>query len=187
MTSPQVYIMPTVHFIPLQVADAEALSAVALCAYRDHYLDYWYDQGEWYMQHSFSVSQLSMELADSNARCFMIEWANKSVGFLKINLDKPLSGNTPADEPTSTDMELERIYLTKDTTGHGVGQAAMLFVEKLAQERSKKTLWLKAMDSSAAVGFYERMGFAVYGTHQLSFPQMKESLRGMVIMRKRVG
>lgn len=179
--------MPTVSFHPLAVADAPALSNIALRAYRDHYLDYWYDRGEWYMQHSFAPDQLALELASSNARYFRIDLNGEPVGFLKINLDKALPNSSTAPEQAVREgIELERIYLTKNATGHGVGQAAMQLVEQIARERGKKTLWLKAMDSSPAIGFYARMGFRHHATHRLSFPQMKEELRGMVVLVKTV-
>ncbi len=176
--------MSLITFEPLTVADAPALSEVALRAYRDHYLDYWYDRGEWYMQHSFAPSQLAAELADPNARYFMVNLNSEPVGFLKVNLDKPLPGSPSIGQSVVTDIELERIYLVDAATGQGVGQAAMDFVERMARERGKQMLWLKAMDSSPAIGFYRRVGFQQHGTQRLTFPQMKEALRGMVVLRK---
>ncbi len=170
--------MPSVTFTPLTVDDAPALSEIALRAYRDHYLDYWDDRGEWYMQHSFAPDQLARELADPNARYFLVHLDAVPVGFVKVNLDKGLDHFPAADS-----IELERIYLTEAATGHGVGKAAMQLVEQIARERGKKTLWLKAMDTSTALGFYKRMGFRHHGTHRLSFPQMKEERRGMVILQ----
>lgn len=169
----------SVRFTQLGPADARVLSTVALESYRQHYLDYWYDRGEWYMQHSFAPERLAVELADPNARYFMVWRHNERAGFLKINLDKPLP-----DQPANKGLELERIYLLKAATGHGVGQAAVEYVEKLARGAGRQTLWLKAMDTSEALSFYERMGFRHYGTLRLDFPQMKEELRGMVILQK---
>ncbi len=43
------------------------------------------------------------------------------------------------------------------------------------------------MDSStAAIAFYKKFGFEVCGTYHLNFPQMKEELRGMYIMKAAV-
>lgn len=176
--------MPSITFTPLSVADAPALSELAIRAYRDHYLDLWHDRGEWYMQHSFAPQQLATELADPNARYFRVNLNNEPVGFLKVNLDNPLPGSPSPDQSAGTDIELERIYLVDAATGQGVGQAAMDFVERMARERGKQTLWLKSMDSSLALGFYKRLGFQQQGTHRLTFPQMKEECRGMVILRK---
>lgn len=43
------------------------------------------------------------------------------------------------------------------------------------------------MDSSnGPIAFYTKMGFQLCGTTRLSFEQMKEELRGMVIMKKEI-
>lgn len=133
------------------------------------------------MQHSFAPEQLATELADTNVRYFMVHLNTVPVGFVKVNLDKALDHYSAADS-----LELERIYLVKEATGSGVGQAAMQFVEQLARNHNKKYLWLKSMDTSPALGFYKRVSFQPYGTHQLTFPQMKEELRGMIIFFKMI-
>lgn len=131
------------------------------------------------MQHSFAPAQLATELADPSARYFMVWLHDDPAGFLKVNLEKPLP-----DQPGNNGLELERIYLLKETTGHGVGRAAIDYVEGLARSLGKQTLWLKAMDSSPAVSFYKHMGFQEHSTLRLTFLQMKEELRGMVILQK---
>jgi diamine N-acetyltransferase len=173
--------MSPVTFVLLTPSDAHALSKIALRAYRDHYLDYWHDRGEWYMQHSFAPEQLTAELADPNARYFMVHLNAVPVGFIKVNLDKALDHYSAADS-----LELERIYLVKEATGTGVGQAAMQFVEQLARSHNKKLLWLKSMDTSPALGFYKRVGFQTHSTLRLTFPQMKEELRGMIVLQRSV-
>jgi diamine N-acetyltransferase len=178
--------MTLINFTLLTVANASALSELAIRAYRDHYLDLWHDEGAWYIQHSFAPYQLATELADPNARYFRIDLERKPVGFLKVNLDNPLPGSPLPNESAVTDMELERIYLVDAATGQGVGQAAMNFVEMMARERGKQTLWLKSMDNSLALGFYKRLGFQQHGTHRLNFSQMKAERRGMVILKKLV-
>ncbi len=178
--------MLPITFTLLTTADAPALSEVALHAYRDHYLHLWHDAGEWYMQHSFAIDQLTTELADLNARYFMVNLNSEPVGFLKLNLDKALPDSDTTTHSEANSLELERIYLVKEATGHGVGQAAMRFVETMARERSKQTLWLKSMDTGPALGFYERMGFYPHSTQRLTFPQMKQELRGMIVFQRAV-
>lgn len=169
----------SICFTPLTAADATALSDIAIRSYKQHYLDYWYDRGEWYLERSFSVPQLAKELDDPHARWFMVLLADEPVGFLKINVDNPLP-----DQPDNNGLELERIYLLKEVSGQGVGRAAVEYVENLTRHLGKRTLWLKAMDTSPSVGFYERMGFELHSKLRLTFPQMKEELRGMVILQK---
>ncbi|GAB3501295.1 spermidine/spermine N(1)-acetyltransferase [Spirosoma knui] len=169
----------SVRFSLLTAADAQALSEIAKQSYSQHYLDCWYDRGEWYLERSFAVQQLTNELNDPNARYFMVLLAEKPVGFIKINIDKPLP-----NQPNNNGLELERIYLLDEATGHGVGRAAVHYVEDITRQRGKQTLWLKAMDTSPAVGFYRHMGFQDHSRLRLNFPQMKEEVRGMIVLQK---
>jgi len=169
-----------IEICPIAAQDVEALRAVALQAYKDHYRHLWHDGGEWYMQNSFSTGQLTAELNDTNAKFYIILAKNESVGFLKLNIDAPLQDITGAEA-----LELERIYLTKAAIGKGIGSTIMHFVFGLATALHKKAVWLKVMDSSAdAIAFYTKHGFAVCGTHCLDFEQMKHELTGMYLMKK---
>jgi GNAT superfamily N-acetyltransferase len=97
------------------------------------------------------------------------------MGFLKTQ-------NVDNQEDT---LELERIYLRANATGQGIGEQAILFVEKLAKASGKKRLLVKAMDSAAdAMRFYQKMGFKEVTRFQLAFPMMKEMYKGMIIMEK---
>jgi ribosomal protein S18 acetylase RimI-like enzyme len=156
------------------------LSKTAIRAYSDHYLHLWYDNGEWYIEKSFSIKNLLRELEDENGRFFIIYENDEAVGFLKLNIDAPLAGNENLNG-----LELERIYLTKKASGKGIGKAVLDFVFQISKEQNKDLVWLKVMDSSTdAIKFYKNNGFEICGTYHLDFPEMKEEFRGMYIMRK---
>jgi len=160
--------------------DAALLSQVAAKAYCDHYLHLWNEGGAWYIEKSFAVSNLEKELSDTNAWFFLVHYLKEAVGFLKLNIDAPLPGEEDNDA-----LELERIYLTKAASGMGIGTFLANFCFEIAATKSKKFIWLKAMDSSIeAIRFYAKMGFEICGTAHLDFPQMKEEFRGMCIMKK---
>jgi len=168
---------------PVTVGDVEELRDVALRAYKDHYLHLWYDSGEWYMEKSFSISNLSIELNNSNAKFYIIYLDNVAAGFLKLNIDAPFPSH-----PNLNLLELERIYLTKAASGKGVGSAAVDFVCNIAAEYNKQAVWLKVMDSSEGpITFYKKHGFEICGTFHLDFEQMKEEVRGMYVMKKSIG
>lgn len=172
---------PVPEFKRVSVADAPLLATVARRAYMDHYLHLWYDGGAWYMDRSFSADVLRKELEDSHARFFIVYLASEPVGFLKLNVARP----SPCNGVNA--LELERIYLEKKATGRGVGKAAMQFVIEQARQADEQFIWLKAMDTSQdALGFYRRMGFEPCGTDRLSFEVMKEELRGMIVLQRRV-
>jgi diamine N-acetyltransferase len=164
----------------IEVEDVELLRKVALKAYCDHYLHLWYDGGEWYIEKSFSVRQLTSELSNPNSVFYLAYYINEPVGFLKINTHAALEG-----EENKNALELERIYLKKEATGKGIGRELVQLTFKIAQENNKDIVWLKAMDTSnESIDFYKRMGFRTIGTYTLPHKPMKEELRGMVIMKK---
>lgn len=176
----------SLHIRPLTVADAPLLARVSLQAYRDHYLHLWHDRGAWYTQKCFTVEQLATELADASSRFFLIYAAEKPVGFLKLNLSEPAQSHVKAGYvPPADALELERIYFVRAATGQGIGSAVLRFVDDFARQNGKRTVWLKAMDSSTdALQFYRKNGYRPVGTHRLDFSQMKEEYWGMVILGK---
>ncbi len=163
----------------ISISEVEKLSEVATRAYFDHYRHLWYDEGEWYAHKCFNVSQLIEELTDSKNLFFFAVLDGKHVGFLKLRPENQLAGQD------GNGFEVERIYLTNEATGRGVGRALMEFAIEMARQQNKDYVWLKAMDSSQnAIRFYESLGFEICGTSRLNFEQMKTEYLGMVAMRK---
>ena len=171
--------MSTIKFTPCTITDLHTLQDIAINSYGDHYLYLWYDGGMWYVDQSFNDAALKKELEDSNVAFFLIYDGEELVGFLKLNINKALDG-----ESEDESLELERIYLTKSAAGKGIGRKAVEFTAAFAQERNKRLIWLKAMDSSeAAIRFYEQNGFQKCGTYSLDYEQMKPEYRGMVVLK----
>lgn len=163
----------------ISISEVEKLSEVATRAYFDHYRHLWYDEGEWYAHKCFNVSQLIEELTDSKNLFFFAVLDGRYVGFLKLRPENQLAGQD------GNGFEVERIYLTNEATGRGVGRALMEFAIEMARQQNKDYVWLKAMDSSQnAIRFYESLGFEICGTSRLNFEQMKTEYLGMVAMRK---
>lgn len=174
--------MQNIDLKKLRLEDALLLSEVALKAYADHYLHLWYDEGKWYMEKCFSIKSLSCQLNDPNAVFYLAYYNNSPVGFLKLNINAPLEG-----EEEKNCMELERIYLSKDAAGKGIGRKLVDLTFTIAKDNKKDIVWLKAMDSSEGpISFYKKMGFEISGTYRLKHSLMKEKLRGMVIMKRRL-
>src|SRR5439155_1327583 len=82
--------------------------------------------------------------------------------FVKMNINQPLHNYEKFDC-----IELERIYLVRSATGKGHGHKVVEFCFEYARKLNKQLIWLKAMDSSEAVFFYEKLGFESCGSFQL--------------------
>jgi len=171
---------PDISMWKLTADDAVALSAIAINAYCDHYLHSWYEGAEWYIEKSFSVSNLEKELADTNAVFYMVFSEDRAVGFIKINIDAAFEDFSKKDA-----MELEWMYLTNEASGKGIGSHLLQRILGFAKQRNKKLVWLKVMDNnSSVIDFYKKNGFEICGTTRLNFVQMKEEVRGIIIMKK---
>lgn len=163
----------------IKISETEKFSELATRAYFDHYRHLWYDNGEWYAHKCFNINQLSEELSDTKNNFFFAILDEKPVGFLKVRPENQLT------QQEVNGFEIERIYLTNEATGRGVGRKLMEFAIEMARQQNKDYVWLKAMDSSQnAIRFYESLGFEICGTARLDFEQMKTEYLGMVAMRR---
>jgi GNAT superfamily N-acetyltransferase len=167
------------QIIPCSIENAKTVSDVAIRSYKDFYLHLWHDNGDWYIDHSFSQSVFEKEIQDRNHAFFLLKEKENTVGFLKLNIDELLKGYEQYNC-----IELERIYLIKSATGKGYGRQAMEFCFDYAKKLQKEIIWLKAMDTSSAVLFYELLGFKHCDNLCLDFSQMKEEFRRMVVLMK---
>ena len=177
----------------IQNVDIESvalLSDVAIHAYTDHYLHLWKNNdADWYINKCFTIEVLTAELNDPNNVFYIVFENEKPLGFFKIVLSNPLSiidsrcDNIEIFEENA--LYLERIYFIKEAVGKGLGEIAFNIALDTARRLNKKIIWLTAMDSSIkTIAAYKRMGFEICGTKELDFEQIKDEMRGMVIMKK---
>jgi diamine N-acetyltransferase len=166
---------------PLTITDIPTLVSVARASYMQSYTHLWDDRGEKYMADCFNPAQIALEFSDSNAVFFLVFDAEKPVGFLKLNTDKAYENYTAQEA-----LELERIYLLAETTGKGFGKQIIEFVMNLAKNSEKSVVWLKTMDTGPALEFYKKQNFSITGTLRLTFAGLKDELRGMYVMARKV-
>lgn len=165
---------------PVLPEQANDLSDLCLQIYPQHFTYLWDDGGDWYTDHSYSGTKLTAELHDPNVRYFWAIWHDQPVGYLKINLVKPLPGT---QEPGG--LEIERIYFLREAAGKGLGTLLIQYAEAIARQQHKAYLWLHVMDSSLdSLAFYKKRGFEKVGETILPFPQMKPQYRRMWQLKK---
>ncbi len=166
-------------------ADAALLTQLARSIYQEHYLHLWHPGGaDWYMnEYAYAAHKIAAELADPAVEYFIAAADDQPLGYLKLNTAATLD-----EKPNA--VEIERIYLHKNTTGRGTGKQLMQLALQRAKELEKEILFLKAMDSSLdAIVFYQKLGYTICGSLQLPMPEfalMKEEYRGMVVLKRNI-
>ncbi|SNR41768.1 GNAT family N-acetyltransferase [Flavobacterium sp. ov086] len=147
-------------------------------SYIEHYLYLWTDHGENYMKTNFTKEKILSEMNEDDTQFFLIYHEELPVGILKLNNNKAI------DKTRDTNyLEIERIYFLKEASGKGLGKSTIKMVEHLATNENKKVIWLKAMKSGDAVKFYEKQGFVVTDQIDLSYPNVKDEFKRMVLMQ----
>ena len=97
----------------------------------------------------------------------------KICGYFKINLDKsPLESDAPVIYKSDFDykklkgVEIERIYVLKEMKGYGIGRLMIEKTIEMAKNNAFDYVWLGVWaDNPAAIAFYQKMGFTVFGEH----------------------
>jgi diamine N-acetyltransferase len=174
------------------LTDTSRLSKLAKRCYPPHYAYLWFDNGEWYTETMYTPTRLAAEIADPNVVYFIAADDKHDLGYLKLTLDYPLSigqgfsfGEGSGSQISAPNaLYLDRIYLTEKAVGKGIGTRLVDLSVKMAKELGRTAVWLAAMDSSSAVGMYEKMGFVACGNWSLDFEKMRPEYRGMVLMVK---
>jgi GNAT superfamily N-acetyltransferase len=161
-------------------ADINEIRTVAIQSYKEHYLYLWteYRFAEWYMDRSFSTACLAEQMKDEKALFYLVVVNKKTAGFIKLNKNKPLPGDVAGKS-----LELERIYLLKEVSGKGIGTQVLNEVINYCKQQGINILWLKSMDSSDSLFFYQKRGFKIIATERLPFEGFKDEYRNLVTMR----
>jgi diamine N-acetyltransferase len=166
--------MKSVKLQKCSFKDIPQLRQLALQSYQEHYMYLWTEEkyAWWYMDISFSEQSLQQQINTPGSDFFFVLYNEVPIGFLKLN-----SYKSPGSTHPNQMLELERIYLLKETTGKSIGSRAVQMVINKAKEDHVQAISLKSMDSSKAVQFYEKMGFKIINTEILPFDGFKDEYR----------
>jgi ribosomal protein S18 acetylase RimI-like enzyme len=140
-------------------ADAQALSLIGAATFLETFAGVL--EGEDILKHcrvQHAPERYAAWLADNAYRLCLAELKGAPVGFAVLS---------PPDLPvalTPDDIELKRIYLLHRFQGSGLGRRLMDWSIEQAGAMGKKRLLLGVKaDNTAALGFYERVGFERIG------------------------
>lgn len=114
-----------------------------------------------YLATSFSVTQLTVELAEPSSTFFIAEVDDSPSGYAKIQ-----SGTAAPGIEGNKPIELVRLYVAQRWLGHGVGQALMQRCLEEAREMGFETIWLGVWEHNhRAQAFYRKWNFHEVGEH----------------------
>lgn len=159
--------MSTLEIRPASVADAETISAIAACVFRDAYRSAFDSdqQVEDIIATNFMPSVIRSELEAGHA-CYLIGLVNGvAAGFIKLEQSPPPEcvGCLPA-------IELAKLYVLRQFHGCGIANVLMERGLEHASLSSASQVWLCVWERNArAAAFYRRWGFVSVGEVLISW------------------
>ena len=114
-----------------------------------------------YLQNAFNADKLKAELNDKNSEFYFLYYGDQIAGYLKLN-----EAPSQTDINDTDSLEIERIYVSEEFQGLGLGRYLMEQALSKAIERNKKYAWLGVWEKNEkAIRFYKNNGFVKIGTH----------------------
>lgn len=114
-----------------------------------------------YLSKNYTEDALKDQLLDKNNIYHIIYYNNEPAGFSKLILNKP-NANLKSQKVAS----LDRIYLSKNFQGKGLGLELLNFNLEYAKNHLQTGIWLATwIENNKAISFYKKNGFAIVGKY----------------------
>ena len=171
----------TLEFIPCVPEDAKTLQELSVRTYYETFAHMNTPEDmDAYLKKAYDIDKLRSELTDPNSTFYFLYSDEKLAGYMKLN-------ETPAQTDINdiASLEIERIYVSSEFQGEGLGRYLMEQAICIATERKKKYAWLGVWEKNEkAIRFYKKNGFYEIGTHTFV---MGEDVQTDYVMRKDLG
>lgn len=114
-----------------------------------------------YLDEVFSLDKLTSELNSINSEFYFAISDNNILGYLKLNL-----GQSQTELKDNKALEIERIYVLKDSHGKPAGQLFYEKALKTAKQLKINYIWLGVWEENPrAISFYKKNGFVEFDKH----------------------
>lgn len=114
-----------------------------------------------FLDKAYSEEKLKSEIEDKESETFLAVENQKILGVLKIN-----TGNAETESGLENSLEIQRIYILKESKGLGIGTFFMNLAEKKARELGVSFIWLGVWEKNfPAQKFYTDKGFRRFSEH----------------------
>ena len=119
-----------------------------------------------YIRTDFAIDTVRSELNDPAATFLVMEdEAGKAVGYAKLRRRTP-----PRQITARPAIEIQRIYLLRESIGQGQGRRLMEHCLDLARANQYAVAYLGVWEHNlSAIAFYTRLGFVRVGWHYFQF------------------
>lgn len=160
------------------VADADALSAIAIATYTETFGDSYPPQDlHAFLHRHYSVEPQRHELADPRNAAWLLEDGEHVVGYLAAG-----PNSLPHTEASEGDIELKRLYLLASHQRGGHGARLMDAFLAWLDQPQRRTLWIGVWSENlGAQRFYARYGCSKVGEYD--FP-VGDSVDREIILRR---
>lgn len=114
-----------------------------------------------YIEKAFNMKELERALSHPSTEFYFIFFDDTIAGYMKIN-----SNDAQTEKIGDEGSEIERIYIRFAFKRKGLGKHLINKAIELAVSRNKKIVWLGVWEkNTAAIAFYEKMGFVHTSSH----------------------
>ncbi|MDC8005389.1 GNAT family N-acetyltransferase [Aureisphaera galaxeae] len=147
---------------PVTLAEVEQLRELAVATFIHTYAAFNTPENmKSYIATHFNSAHLASEIQNTDIHYFFIRSKGTLAGYIKLN-----EGETQTEARFPNSLEIERIYVSPQHHGKGLGHALLLKSIEVAKERKLPYIWLGVWDQNTkAIDFYERNGFYKDGIH----------------------
>jgi GNAT superfamily N-acetyltransferase len=164
----------------ISINDHERLYELMQRIYPPAYIDYWKDNGEWYVNDLYNINHVQKELNEENTDYFFVLYDEKIIGILRIVYEVD-----PYYNHDESYVKLHRLYLDQTIQNKGIGRQLMNWLLQFIEEKGYPKIWLDAMEKQPqALHFYQKLGFEIVDKVFLDFPLLIDKYRGMYKMIK---
>jgi ribosomal protein S18 acetylase RimI-like enzyme len=144
------------------VDDLAILQAFSVQTYKDTFDESNTEENmKAYLDEAYAADKLQGEILNTNSMFFFLYSSGELCGYIKVN-----ENDAQTEIKETGAIELERIYVSKDHQGQGIGNTLLNKAIEIAREKDKDYIWLGVWEHNLrALSFYKKHGFYRIGQH----------------------
>ncbi|KAA8916560.1 hypothetical protein TRICI_001286 [Trichomonascus ciferrii] len=126
-----------------------------------------------YLRETYSIANISVELEDPLNVFIVAVKNNHIVGFAQLTLN----ASEPCIDHVESKIQLNRLYVSDNHQGLGIGKALMIKAENEARKRGIENIWLASWEKNTEVErIYKKAGYTKTGSMKfmLGSTQLKD-------------